>query len=137
MKEPNSEIISPNALYGFARIFKRYAKWPFCLLGCLKECAAQPARKVFSSNSEFSTPRTAFRNVFIIVSRDWWRHALQNYDKQKDMVLTYDFGLQKEIEDLVGTVRYVDNLCDLSFMQKNNFLNPSKSRLTIKIYLIN
>lgn len=31
MKEPNSEIFSPNAWYGFARIFKRYAKWPFCL----------------------------------------------------------------------------------------------------------
>lgn len=63
-----------------------------------------------------------FRNVFIVESRNAWRHALPNYDKQKDLVLTYDFGLRRKIEDLGGIVRYVDNLCHPPFMQKNNFL---------------
>lgn len=72
--------------------------------------------------SEFFEPGTVFQNVFIVESRSTWQHALQKYNKDKDLVLTVDFGLRKEIEDLGGTARYVDHLCEPSHMQKNNFL---------------
>ncbi len=37
-------------------------------------------------------------------------------------MLTYDFALRKQIEELGGTAFYVDHLCEPSFMQGNNFL---------------
>jgi len=63
----------------------------------------------------------AFRNVFILESRDWWSAVQPDYDPALDLVLTYDFGLRRDVETLGGTVRYVDHLCEPSVMQENNF----------------
>lgn len=74
-----------------------------------------------SSNCDVIAPGGVFRNVFILESRDAWRDALPSYDQATDLVLTYDFGLRKEIEAFGGYARYVDHLCDPSVMQENNF----------------
>lgn len=66
-------------------------------------------------------PGTIFRNVFILESRDWWSSAQPDYDPALDLVLTYDFGLRRDVEALGGTARYVDHLCESSVMQENNF----------------
>jgi hypothetical protein len=47
---------------------------------------------------------------------------MDSFDPALDVVLTYDFALRKQIEEVGGTVFYVDHLCEPSFMQKNNFL---------------
>ena len=62
-----------------------------------------------------------FRNVFILESRDWWSAVQPDYDPTRDLVLTYDLGLRRDVEALGGTVRYVDHLCESSVMQENNF----------------
>ena len=63
-----------------------------------------------------------FRNIFILESREGWSAVQSNFDHTQDLVLTYDFALRKLVEDIGGTVRYVDHLCEQSLMQENNFL---------------
>lgn len=62
------------------------------------------------------------RNVFIAGSRNYWSVQSIKYDPSKDLVLTFDFGLKREIEELGGEAAYIDSLCSPSEMQKNNFL---------------
>ena len=64
---------------------------------------------------------TVYRHVYIVESRRWWREPPADYDPARDLVLTYDFGLRREILRAGGTVRYLDHLCDSAVMQENNF----------------
>lgn len=66
--------------------------------------------------------RTKFRNIIIVESRASWSAFLASFDPVLDVVLTYDFALRKQINEMGGTAFYVDHLCEPSFMQKNNFL---------------
>lgn len=65
---------------------------------------------------------SVFRNVFIVESRDAWSAIRLDFDPAQDLLLTYDFALRKQVEESGGTARYVDYLCEQSFMQENNFL---------------
>ena len=52
----------------------------------------------------FDTGR-AYRNVFIVDSRDWFEGCRAHYDAHVDLVLTYDFGLRRQIALVGGAVR--------------------------------
>lgn len=62
-----------------------------------------------------------FRNVLILESRSWWHRHFGQFDPATDVVLTYDFGLKKEVESLGGLAYYIDHLVDQQTMQENNF----------------
>jgi hypothetical protein len=68
------------------------------------------------------TARTQFRHVFIVESRSSWLNFQELFDPANDLVLTYDFGLLKQIKESGGMAQYVDHLAEQSFMQANNFL---------------
>lgn len=55
-------------------------------------------------------------------SRASWQAFQAYFDPTLDLVLTYDFALRKQIEEVGGTAFYVDHLCEPEFMQQNNFL---------------
>ena len=55
-------------------------------------------------------------------SRESWPAFIDSFDPALDVVLTYDFALRKQIEEVGGAAFYVDHLCAPSFMQENNFL---------------
>lgn len=55
-------------------------------------------------------------------SRESWPAFLATFDSAVDVVLTYDFALRKQIEEVGGTAFYVDHLCEPLLMQENNFL---------------
>jgi hypothetical protein len=57
-----------------------------------------------------------------VESRASWPVFIASFDPALDVVLTYDFALRKQIEEVGGTAFYVDHLCEPSFMQENNFL---------------
>ncbi len=61
-----------------------------------------------------------YRNIYILDSRAYWNNLALNYDVSTDLVLTFDFGLRREIKELGGDVFYVDSLCSPEEMQKNN-----------------
>lgn len=64
----------------------------------------------------------AYRNIFILESRNWWSTCKDKFEPAHDLVLTYDFALKQEIERLGGKVLYIDHLVDNQIMQENNFL---------------
>ncbi len=72
--------------------------------------------------SQFIEVGSKYRNIFVVESRSSWAAFQAIFDPELDLVLTYDFALRKQIEEVGGTVLYVDHLCEPSFMQENNFL---------------
>jgi hypothetical protein len=66
--------------------------------------------------------KEAYRNVWILESRDQWKDGQSKYDPQKDLVLTYDFALHQEVTRSGGQASYVDHLVCQKSMQENNFL---------------
>jgi hypothetical protein len=65
--------------------------------------------------------RDRYRRIHIVDGRKRFTSAREAYDPATDLVLTYDFGLKREIERLGGDVAYVDHLVDADTMQANNF----------------
>lgn len=73
-------------------------------------------------NNQVIKSGATFRHVHIVDSCGRWLIIQPDYDPAIDLVLTYDFALRRQIEELGGTARYVDHLCEQSLMQENNFL---------------
>lgn len=69
-----------------------------------------------------SAVHNQYRCILILESRDWWENCRDCFDPARDLVLTYDLGLQREVSRLGGQAFYVDHLVDKAVMQKNNFL---------------
>lgn len=63
-----------------------------------------------------------YRKIFILESRAWWSSCRDCFNPTTDLVLTYDFGLRKEVEALGGNALYLDHLVDPECMRQNNFL---------------
>lgn len=61
-----------------------------------------------------------YRNIYILDSRAYWNSHALNFDVSTDLVLTFDFGLSREIKELGGDAFYVDSLCSSEEMQNNN-----------------
>ncbi|BCO29302.1 hypothetical protein MIZ03_4217 [Rhodoferax lithotrophicus] len=63
-----------------------------------------------------------YRDILILEDRNRWESCKSQFDAQRDVVLTYDLGLRREVEQLGGLACYVDHLADKQSMQENNFL---------------
>lgn len=63
-----------------------------------------------------------YEKIFILESRAWWSSCRNRFNPTTDLVLTYDFGLRKEVEALGGIALYLDHLVDPERMRRNNFL---------------
>ena len=63
-----------------------------------------------------------YGKIFVLESRAWWSSCRDRFDPSTDLVLTYDFGLRKEVEALGGIALFIDHLVDPECMQRNNFL---------------
>lgn len=61
-----------------------------------------------------------FRSVFVVQNRNWWRDCSYSYDKNLDLVLTFDFALLHEIKSQGGTAAYLDHLVDPETMEHYN-----------------
>ena len=77
------------------------------------------------TSHSFFTKVSHCRNIFIVESLASWPYFHDRYDSSLDIVLTYDFALRKQIENIGGKAFYVDHLCDPDYMQVNNFLTYS------------
>ncbi|MFT6906224.1 MAG: hypothetical protein ACJAS1_002889 [Oleiphilaceae bacterium] len=67
-------------------------------------------------------PERTYRNIYIVESRSWWESCRNDFSVSCDLVLTYDFGLKKDIESLGGTALFFDHLVNSKSMQESNFL---------------
>jgi hypothetical protein len=67
--------------------------------------------------------KSKYRHVFMVDTLHYWKGHRQNYVPTLDLVLTYDLGLYKFIQEEGGDVFYVDHLVDAQRMQVNNFIS--------------
>ena len=51
-----------------------------------------------------------YRHILILESRDWWGNCRDQFDPARDLVLTYDLGLQRDVACLGGQALYIDHL---------------------------
>jgi hypothetical protein len=71
---------------------------------------------------ESPDPQVAYRHIYVVESRNWWHANSPDFDPTRDLVLTYDFGLCRQIREAGGRVYYVDYLVAPEVMQANNYL---------------
>lgn len=62
----------------------------------------------------------SFRNVYLVQNRNWWSACPYAYDREKDLVLTFDFGLLRQIRAEGGTAAFLDHLVDPEQMESYN-----------------
>ena len=65
--------------------------------------------------------KESYRRIFIVDNHSFWCEHVNSYDVEVDLVLTYDLGLYKFIQNLGGEVRYTDHLVDSDRMDENNY----------------
>jgi hypothetical protein len=64
-----------------------------------------------------------FRNIFIVENRNHWFTTIEkDFNPKIDLVLTYDFGVKKDVENLGGKSLYLDHLGDTETNDQNNHL---------------
>lgn len=61
-----------------------------------------------------------FRRVFLVQNCNWWRDCPHSYDKDLDLILTFDFALLDEIAAAGGTAAYLDHLAAPDVMEQFN-----------------
>ena len=64
----------------------------------------------------------SYRYIFIVDSLAQWELVSNKYEIKKDLVLTFDLDLKKELSSLNNEVYFIDHLVSQVRMQKNNFL---------------
>ena len=65
--------------------------------------------------------KKVYKHIFLVQNRDFWQACPFPYDKDKDLVLTFDFGVVKEVLSLNGEAYYLDHLVDKDTMEKYNY----------------
>ncbi|MFZ2197194.1 MAG: hypothetical protein WAV13_05630 [Thermodesulfovibrionales bacterium] len=72
-------------------------------------------------SEDICIPGRAFRNLFIVQNRNYWKSCPYEYDPAKDLVLTFDFGVFREVTENGGTVAYLDHLVRSEVMENYNY----------------
>jgi len=63
----------------------------------------------------------AYRHVFLVQNRDYWKTCLFEYDKAKDLVLSFDFAVVNMIKIEGGEAQYIDHIVDSETMEAYNY----------------
>ncbi|MCP4650694.1 MAG: hypothetical protein GY853_11535 [PVC group bacterium] len=61
-----------------------------------------------------------YRNVFITQNRDSWNVCPFEFDKDKDLVLSFDFAVVNEVRQTGGQAYYIDHLVNSQLMEEYN-----------------
>ena len=62
----------------------------------------------------------SYHNVFLVQNRDFWKTCPFSYDKESDLVLTFDLALVKEVHAQGGAAAYLDHLVSQDTMERHN-----------------
>jgi len=68
-----------------------------------------------------SSLKKEYNNIFIVQNRSFWKDLPYEYNIQKDLVLSFDFGLVNEIQSNGGAAAYFDHIVPQAIMQYYNF----------------
>jgi len=70
--------------------------------------------------SESHKLKSSYRNIFLVQDRNFWSNCPFGFDKNKDVVLTFDFGVLNEITSQGGESAYIDHMIEPSLMERYN-----------------
>ena len=62
------------------------------------------------TNRRICVSGEAYRNVFLVQSRDYWENSPFDYNQEKDLVLSFDFALVEMIRQGGGQAYYLDHI---------------------------
>jgi len=65
-------------------------------------------------------PIRPFRNVYLVQNRDYWKACPFAYDKEQDLVLSFDFAVVHDVTSQDGTAEYLDHLVKSEYMERYN-----------------
>lgn len=69
---------------------------------------------------DINTFDTSYRNIFLVADRNHWSTCPFPYDGQRDLVLSFDFGLVHMIDSEGGNASYLDHIVDSQTMEAYN-----------------
>jgi len=67
--------------------------------------------------SENHKLKNSYRNIFLVQDRNFWDSCPFNYDRELDLVLTFDFALLKFISSKGADVFYLDHILNSDYME--------------------
>ncbi|MCX5778203.1 MAG: hypothetical protein NTU66_03150 [Elusimicrobia bacterium] len=65
--------------------------------------------------------RRSFRYIFLVQNREFWQSCPFAYDKEQDLVLTFDFAVRNEITSAGGICEYIDHIVDPVTIERYNY----------------
>jgi hypothetical protein len=74
----------------------------------------------FPDDIELRVPQRPCRHLFLVENRAAWTRCPFPYDKNTDLVLTFDFGLVSEIRALGGEGGYIDHILPTMVLEPHN-----------------
>jgi len=72
-------------------------------------------------SDHYKITEQVYRNLYLVQNRAYWHACPFSYDPKQDLVLTYDFGVFKEVSKIEGHVAFLDHLVDADVMEKYNY----------------
>lgn len=63
----------------------------------------------------------AYRHVFLVQNRDYWQACPFEYDKEKDLVLSFDFVVVNMVKAAGGQAQYIDHIVSSEIMERYNY----------------
>jgi len=72
------------------------------------------------TQDDIRLPNRPFRRIYLVQNRDFWRSCPFPYDRKRDLVLTFDFAVVREVTSQGGTAEYLDHLVKSELMERYN-----------------
>jgi hypothetical protein len=72
------------------------------------------------TKDDLRLPDRPFRHIFLVQNRDFWSTCPFTYDKEQDLVLTFDFAVVREVSLQGGTVAYLDHMVKSDLIERYN-----------------
>ncbi len=63
-----------------------------------------------------------YRHIYIVDSQEWWHVIEEDVNRDKDLILTFDLGLVKFLEEHKIDVFYLDHLIHPDVLEANNYI---------------
>ena len=60
--------------------------------------------------------------IYIVDDLETWNQIEHDFNLDTDLVATFDFGLQNLISNSGGKSVFIDSICDVAFLQDNNYI---------------
>jgi len=72
-------------------------------------------------DSSIRISKKAYRYVFLVQNRNYWNACPFEYDKSKDIVLSFDFAVVNMVKLAGGEAQYIDHIVSSEILEKYNY----------------